>query len=318
MRRHDAIVLLCLLAACVLLVLGYVFIGLDAENWDYNFPRRVKIVLAIIVVGAAIGLSAVTFQTVTANQILTPSIIGLDSLYLFIQTLVVYTLGSGKLAMMNDLPSFILTVLLMAGFSAILFSLMFRKEASNVYFLVLVGFICGTVFSGLASFMQIIIDPSEFSVLEGRMFATFNRINVSLMGAAAVVVFAMYLLTVWDYPVLDVLTLGRSQAINLGVDYRKAVLRTLVATALMTSAATVLVGPITFLGIMAVSLARQLVRTFRHAVLVHASMMVTTAILLLGMLVTERLFVFSAPLSVILNFVGGGYFLMLLVRMRRT
>lgn len=318
MQRHDRLVLLGLALACAAFALAYIFVGLTPENRGFNFPRRVTIVAAIAVVGTAIGLSAVTFQTVTANHILTPSIVGLDSLYLFLQTVVVFAYGSRTLSLMNDLPSFLLTVLLMTGSSALLFSLMFRKEAGNIYFLVLVGFICGTVFAGLASFMQVVIDPSEFSVLEGRIFATFNRINVDLLGMAALLVAAVYLLTFLDYGVLDVLTLGRAPAINLGVDYRRVVLRTLVATSVMTSAATVLVGPITFLGIMAVSLARLLVGTYRHAVLVNASILVTTAILLLGMLLVERVFAFSTPLSVIINFIGGSYFLLMLLRVRKV
>ena len=311
--QHKHVILLMVLI-CAALALAYIFMGLNADNWNFNFPRRVKIIAAIVVVGAAIGLSAVTFQTVTGHHILTPGIIGLDSLYLFVQTVVVWSFGSGMLAMMNDLPSFLLTLLLMTGFSTLLFVAILRRNSGNIYFLVLVGFVCGTVFTGLSTFMQVIIDPSEFSVLEGRMFATFNRINTDLLNVAAIIVIAVYALTMRDFPLLDVLTLGRNQAINLGVNHRSIVMRSLIGTAIMISAATVLVGPITFLGIMSVSLARVLFKTWRHDVLVHGCFLLTTAILLLGMLLTERLFQFAAPLSVIINFVGGGYFLYLLFK----
>lgn len=312
--QHNRLLVVILVVVCLVLALAYLFIGLDEQNWAFNFPRRIRVIAAIVVVGCAIGLAAVTFQTVTENQILTPSIIGLDSLYLFMQTVVVFFSGSGQLSSTQSISGFLWTLLLMIGASALLFVLMFRNQESNIYFLVLVGFVCGTVFSGLASFMQVMIDPSEFSVLEGRMFATFNRINTHLLGIAALIVCAVYLMTMHDFRVLDVLVLGRNQAISLGVEYRQIVLRTLVGTAVMTSAATVLVGPITFLGIMAVSLARVLCRTFRHCQLIHGCMLVTTAILLLGMLLTERLFSFATPLSVMINFIGGAYFLLLLLR----
>jgi len=269
-------------------------------------------------VGAAIGMSSVTFQTITANHILTPGIMGLDNLYLFLQTVVVFAFGSGQLTMLNDIPGFLLTLLLMIGSSTALFLIMFRGDGQNVYFLVLVGFICGTVFSGLADFMQIIIDPSEYSVLEGRMFASFNRVNVDLLGIAAIVVAAVFMATLPDFRSLDVITLGRNHAVNLGVRYNQVVLRSLIGTAVLTSSATVLVGPITFLGILAVSLSRALLKTHRHSVLVSGSVLVAVAVLLLGILVTERVLHFATPLSVIINFVGGLYFLFLLLRAKNT
>ena len=316
--RRNPYILAALGVACCAFCLAYVFMGLTPENMDFHFPRRMKIMAAVILVGTAIGMSAVTFQTITANHILTPGIMGLDNLYLFLQTVVVLFFGSGRLTMLTDIPGFLLTLLLMIGSSTTLFLLMFRGDERNVYFLVLVGFICGTVFSGLADFMQIVIDPSEYSVLEGRMFATFNRVNFSLLGIAAVVVAAVIAASLPDFRSLDVITLGRNHAVNLGVRYHRVVLRSLIGTAVLTSAATVLVGPITFLGILAVSLARALLKTYRHSVLVSGSILVAVAVLLLGMLVTERVMHFATPLSVIINFVGGVYFLFLLIRARNT
>ena len=312
--RPSAFPLLAAAGLGLVVMLVYVFAGLNPETWDYSFPRRVKIVLAIMLVSGAVGTSAVIFQTITANHILTPGIMGLDNLYLFLQTLVVFVFGSGRLVMMNDVPSFLLTLLLMVGSSAALFLFMFRGEGQSVYFLVLVGLVFGTAFSGLSSFMQVIIDPSEFSVLEGRMFASFNKINVDLLGVAGVIIPGAILWVLPDFKYLDVLTLGRAHAVNLGVNYRHVALKSLIAVSILTSAATVLVGPIIFLGILIVSVARFLLRTYRHAILVPGTVAVGVAVLGLGMLVTERVFHFTAPLSVIINFTGGAYFLYLLLR----
>lgn len=312
--RHNRNVFAVMGILCCAFILLYIFLGLTPETWSFYFPRRVKIVMAIFVVGTAIGLSSVTFQTITANHILTPNIMGMDNLYLFLQTVVVYVLGSGRLSMLTDMPGFLATLLLMVGSSTLLFALMFRGEGRNVYFLVLVGLIFGTVFSGLASFMQVIIDPSEYSVLEGRMYASFNRVNVNLLGITIALVVGVCAAQVADFRSLDVITLGRDHAVNLGVRYRSVVLRSLVATAVLTSSATVLVGPITFLGILAVSLARALLRSWRHSVLVSGCALTAVTVLMLGLLLTERFLLFRTPLSVIINFAGGLYFLSLLLR----
>lgn len=313
--KHKALLVFALMGlACILI---YIFYGLTPDNWDYNFPRRIKIMLAVLVVSLAIGSSSLVFQTITANHILTPSIMGLDSLYLFLLTFVVFAFGSGELVLMSDLPSFLLSMTLMTGLSMGLFALLFRGQDDNVYFLVLAGLIFGTVFSGLSTFMQVLIDPNEFAVLEGKLFASFNRINVDLLWVAVGIVTVCMVLWVRDFKYLDVLTLGRSHAINLGVNYSMLVLRSWAYIALMTATATVLVGPITFLGILVISLARMVFKSFRHKVLALGSFLVCVFILSFGMLVTERFFSFKTPLSVIINFVGGIYFIYLLLRMKR-
>ena len=298
----------------VILVVVYVFWGLNASNWDFNLPRRLKKVLAIALVAYAVGHSTLVFQTITSNNILTPSIMGLDSLYLFFQTTVVFLFGSRQLSLMNDVPSFLITLALMLGAALLLFMLMFRGAEKNVYFLVLVGMIFGTLFGGLTNFMQMLIDPNEFSVLQGKMFASFNKVNTDLLWISIGIAAVVFLASLLDLRKLDVLALGRNHAINLGVNYTALVLRSLMLVAVLTSVATVLVGPVSFLGILVISLTRTLFKTYRHATLLAGVSLISVAVLMLGMLVTERLMNFSVPLSVIVNFVGGLYFILLLLK----
>jgi len=299
------------------LILYYVFAGVSVETWDYNIPRRVKIISAILLVSVAVGISSVIFQTITANYILTPSIMGLDNLYIFLQTVVIFFLGSGQLEMMSSPTHFLLTLIFMICVSTGIFFFMFKGQGTNIFYVVLVGIIFGVAFEGMSSFMQVLIDPSEFSVLEGRMFASFNRINVELLGITSIVVVATISFLISDFKNLDVLTLGRAQAITLGVNYKRVVLKSLVIVAILTSTSTVLVGPVTFLGILIVSIARFLCPTYRHMILLPATVLVGVCILVFGMLITERLLDFTVPLSVIINFAGGIYFIYLMLKLKR-
>lgn len=307
---------LCLLAAVLALV--YLFQGITAETWDYSLHRRVPIVIALALVGTAVGVSSVVFQTITANYILTPSVMGLDNLYVFLQTLVLCLAGGSQLAVMHSPLYFMMSLLLMVFVSTGIFFYMFRgQNGGNVYFVVLVGMIFGVAFGGLSNFMQVLIDPSEFAVLEGRLFASFNRVNEELLLAAFLVILAALACLAFDLRNLDALTLGRSAAIALGVNYKWLVLRSLVIVALLSSASTVLVGPVTFLGILIVSIARALLPTYRHAALLPGAALVGMCSLTFGMLFTERWLNFSVPLSVIVNFAGGIYFIYLIMRIKR-
>lgn len=292
--------------------------------WDigtafgYVFPRRLMKVAAIVLTGSCIAFSTVIFQTITNNRILTPSLIGLDSLYMLIQTAIVFVFGGQQLAMMENRFHFVLSVGLMVLFALLLFRLVFRMEQRNIYFLLLIGIICGTFFSSISSFMQMLIDPNEFSIVQDSMFASFNNVNDDLLGISVIIII---LAGVYAFPMLkylNVMALGQDQAVNLGIPYNKIVRRWLIIIAVLVSVSTALVGPITFLGLLVANVAHQLFQTYRHSYLIIGAVLISIITLAGGQFIVEHLFTFSIPISVIVNFVGGVYFLYLLLKENRS
>lgn len=301
--------------AIVAVALIAVFMLIDAGgNWDYVLPRRAKKIIAILLTGCIIAFSTMVFQTITNNRILTPSIIGLDSLYMFIQTLVIFVFGSAHMTIMNKNVNFLISTGLMVLFAGVLYKFLFRREGQNIYFLLLIGLIFGTLFGSLSTFMQVLTDPNEFQVVQDKMFASFNNVNTDLLILSFVLVIAVGLYF-WRYvKYLDVLALGRDQAINLGIPYDFVVKRFLVVIAILVSIATALVGPITFLGLLVANLAHQYMKTYQHKFLLAGSALISVVALVGGLLIVERVFTFSTTLSVIVNFIGGVYFIYLLLK----
>ncbi|MFL1676836.1 iron chelate uptake ABC transporter family permease subunit [Paenibacillus thiaminolyticus] len=307
----------------VLAVLALTLIGLFlffklGDNWDYVLPKRTIKVLAIVLTGASIAFATTVFQTITNNRILTPSILGLDSLYMLIQTIVIFVFGSKTLMMMNSNVDFLVSVGLMVVFSGLLFKLIFKGENQNIYFLLLIGIIFGTFFGSMSTFMQVLIDPAEFMIVQDKMFASFNHVNTKLllMGGVLLLLVTLYFLRFIKY--LDVLALGREQAINLGVNYDYVVKRLLFIVAVLISISTALVGPITFLGLLVVNVTYQFLKTYRHSYLIAGSVLISIIALVGGQLIVERIFTFSTTLSVIINFVGGVYFIYLLLKENKS
>ena len=301
----------------VISLVAFLLIGLNTNNistMKYALNRRFKVIGAIILVAYSVSYSTINFQTITNNQILTPSVMGLDSLYLFIQTIVIFLFGSSGLTMLTGTANFLISLGLMVGLSLLLFGLMFKNKSQNVYFLVLVGMIFGTLFSGLSNFLQVLIDPNEYDVLLGRMFASFSRINTDLLLIAGIITLIIVVISIRDYSNLDVLSLGKNNAINLGLNYNKSVIKSLVIISILTSVSTILVGPVTFLGILVASLARRMFPTYKHKILVWGTFLISLVMLFIGMILTERVFKFVTPLSVIINFFGGIYFIYMLIR----
>jgi len=314
MNNKSRIIVLAVLAAA--LTAGYIFWDLG-PNWDYALPRRVIKIIAIIVVGCAIAFSTVIFQTVTNNKILTPSILGLDSMYMLIQTGVIFIFGSTHIMIMNKNLNFLITLAAMLIFSSLLFKFMFKKNR-NIYFLLLIGIIFGTLFGSMSSFMQVLIDPNEFQIIQNKMFASFNNVNTDLLTLAIVLMIAAMIYFMRFLKYLDVMSLGRDQAINLGVDYDFVTKRVLIVVTVLISISTALIGPITFLGLLVANVAYQFIKSYQHKHILPGAMLISVIALVGGQFIVERIFTFSTTLSVIINFVGGVYFIYLLLKENKS
>ncbi|MGM0837552.1 MAG: iron chelate uptake ABC transporter family permease subunit [Bacillota bacterium] len=309
-QKHKIILLVCLAVLTCSLFLFY-NIG---PSWEYILPRRAIKVLAILLTGSAIAFSTVIFQTITSNRILTPSIIGLDSLYMLIQTFLIFVFGSTSFIAMNKNMNFLISIFLMVGFAMLLYRFLFKGEGRNIYFLLLVGIVFGTLFGSLSTFMQVLIDPNEFMMVQDRMFASFNNVNSDLLILSFVLFGGILLYTARFIKYLDVLSLGKDHAINLGVPYNQVVQRLLIVIAILVSLSTALVGPITFLGLLVANITYEFMKTYQHKHLLTASILISISALVGGQLIVERVFTFSTTLSVIINFIGGTYFIYLLLR----
>lgn len=312
MTKNQKIAILVI--SSIVLIILFIIPGLTSDNYSYLLSRRLPKIVAIIITAVAIALSSTIFQTITNNRILTPSVLGLDSLYMLIQTTVVFVMGSTSTIVLNKNLNFLVTVGLMLIFSGILYKFLFKNENNNIMILLLVGLILGTLFQSLSSFMQMMIDPNEFLHIQDKMFASFNNINTNILILATVIVCGVAIYSFRYMKVLDVLSLGKDQTINLGINHDKVVKRMLFAVSILVSVSTALVGPITFLGLLVVNLAREYLNTFEHKYLMITSSLMGIVALVGGQLLVERVFNFGTPISVIINLVGGVYFIYLLLK----
>lgn len=303
-----------LLSVAALAAIGaYLLYGLNG-SYEYALPRRGMKALAMLLTGVAIAYSTVVFQTITHNKILTPSIMGLDSLYMLLQTVIIFFLGSSHYLIVNKNANFFLSIAAMVVFALLLYQLMFKGSKQPIYFLLLIGIILGTFFQSISSFLQVLIDPNEFLSVQDKMFASFNNISSDLVWVAGGVIILVLIYGWRQMAELDVVSLGRETAINLGVPYDKVVRSMLVLSSILIAVSTALVGPITFFGLIVANLSYQLFKTYRHGILIAGAGIISIIALVGGQWLVERIFTFSTTLSVIVNFIGGLYFIYLLLK----
>ncbi|MDU8037872.1 MAG: iron chelate uptake ABC transporter family permease subunit, partial [Streptococcus sp.] len=292
----------------------FLTVGVNFDHIDYVMSQRIPKLIAIVITGGCIAFSSIIFQTITNNNILTPSVLGLDSLYVLIQTVIVFLLGVESSFITNKSSNFLLSSSLMILASFVLYKKLFERSNNNVFFLLLVGMIFGTLFKSMSTFMQVVIDPNEYAALQNSLYASFSNVNTEILMMSVIMIIAIIPFIYDELKMLDVISLGKDHAINLGVNYDKAVKKLIIVVAMLVSISTALVGPITFLGLLVVNVAKQLFKTYKHTYLISASILISILTLVVGQFLVERVFTFTTTISVIINFIGGLYFIYLLLK----
>ncbi|EAH9834592.1 TPA: iron chelate uptake ABC transporter family permease subunit [Campylobacter jejuni] len=291
-----------------------IFILVDLNGFDeYALKSRFLQIAAIIIVAICIAVSTVIFQTLCNNKILTPAIIGLDSLYMLLQSALIFSFGAANLSVYKNDINFLITLVCMVVFSLGLYKILFSSDRS-IYLIMLLGLVFGTLFSTLSSFFEVLIDPDEFMVIQGRMFASFDNIAFDVLILAYIISFLSFIWIFRYMKFLDPLNLGKDLAINLGINYQKISKQLMIIIAILTSISTALVGPITFLGLLVVNIAYELFKTAKHSILLSACILISILALLGGVFFVSRVFDYNATISVVINFLGGIYFIYLVLK----
>lgn len=308
--------LLLLVGVVCLVTISYLIIN-TYGNWSFAWALRSKKIGAFFLVSLAVSGATISFQTISQNQFLTPSVLGLDSLYVFVQTILFFLLGGVTMLQQTGLVFFLLTISLMVGLSLSLFYFLLKKMQASLFLLLMTGMVLGTLFGSMSTFLQVIMDPNEYDLLQGRLFASFGNIQSQYLLPATCLIVAGWCLLFYLHRFLDVIHLGREKAMNLGVDVARLQFLVLFVVSLLTGTATALVGPMTFLGFIVANVSYRLFATYQHKVLFVGSFLVAMLLLTGGQLLVEQLFGWNTTISVVIEFLGGSYFLLKLIRERK-
>ena len=302
------------LAGLVLLFIGlYQFAFVNPKFFAYAMGLRLPRLAVILIAGFAISAAAIVFQTIIRNTIVTPCLLGMNSLYLLIHTAVVFFLGSGSLFAVNPVYAFAADVIVMGFVAGFIYYTIFQKTGGNVLYVLLIGTVLSTFFSSMQNSLTRIMDPNEYDALLNTLTASFTNVNAACIIPGALLLAAIAWWLRKDLAILDVISLGREQAVSLGVDYERTLRRLMVGVALYIAVATPLVGSLSFLGLITANVARQLFTTYRHTWLIAGSACVGMLILTAGQFVVEHVMVYAVPVSVFVTIGGGIYFLYLVL-----
>ncbi|WP_165216713.1 iron chelate uptake ABC transporter family permease subunit [Schaalia sp. ZJ1691] len=311
----------------VMSVCALVFSGL-LLTWNNPVPpgttgfwliaqRRAWSLLAIIVVAVCQSFATIAFQTVTANRIITPSIMGFESLYRAIHTTTIFFFGAAGLTAARTTTTFVGQIILMVALCLLLYSWLLTNKRASVHAMLLIGVVLGTGLGSLSSFMQRLLTPSEFDVLTARLFGSVNNadpeyypiaIPLVLVSAAGLYALAR---------TLNVLALGRETATALGVNHRVYSIGVLVLVSVLMATSTALVGPMTFFGFLVATMTYIFADTFDHRYLFPMSVALGVCVLTGAYFVMNHVFDAQGVVSILIELVGGVTFLVVILRKGR-
>ena len=303
--------------AVFVLALAFLFMGANFD-FDYVIPKRLARLAAVVIGGVCVAVSSIVFQTIAGNRILTPAVMGYEAVYLLLQSLLILAMGMHSVVLLGQNGNFVVSIALMLSYSWAIHYWLFRDGKNNVYLLLLLGFVLTMVIGTLTQFIQLRISPGEFAILQGFSQASFNKAQPAQLLTSALLVGAACLIVVKTLPALDVLALGREQAISLGVDYRRMVQLQLVLIAVQVAVSTSLLGPTAFMGIFVANTTYAVARTARHRITLPLGCAIAIAIFLVAQLLVEHVFNYRTTVGILVNLVCGAYFLALMVRTRGT
>lgn len=314
----------------VLVVLGVIALGsaFGLLAWDNPLPigtpgfwrvaqHRATAVVVMALVAVAQAVATVSFQTVTNNRIITPSIMGFESLYRVVQTTTVYLFGVAGLVAIQGVGQFALQVLIMVGLAVVLYGWLLSGRYGNLQIMLLVGIVIGGGLGAIATFMQRLLTPSEFDVLAARLFGNVSNADPSYLPLAIPLVIAASTLLWLRSRRLNVLALGPDAARSLGLDHRREQFLVLTLVAVLMATSTALVGPMTFLGFLVATLAYQFADTHDHRLIFPVAVLTAFSILAGAYFVMKNVFYAQGMVSILIEIVGGTVFLIVILRKGR-
>ncbi|ART21741.1 iron ABC transporter permease [Corynebacterium striatum] len=314
-------ILVALIVAGALFAFGLLAFGnpmdFGTRKWWLIAQRRADAVTAMAIVAVCQAVATVAFHTVTNNRILTPSIMGFESLYVAINTATIFFLGATGLTEARNIGTFLFQMAVMIVLSLILYSWLLTNRSNNMHAMLLVGVVIGGGLGSLSTLMQRMLTPSEFDVLTARLFGSVNNAETEYYPIAIPLVIAATALLFCNSRRLNVLSLGRDAATNLGVNHKFNAIFTLILVSVLMATTTSLVGPMTFLGFLVATLAYQFAETYDHRYLFPMAIVTAFAVLTGAYFLMQHVFYAQGVVSIIIELVGGSVFLVVILRKGR-
>lgn len=319
-ERRYWVLLVVLVALGILSAYGLLVynnpVPVDSPSFIPVVRRRMVALVAMIIAAICQSLSTVTFQSITNNRIITPSLLGFESLYSVIHTSTIFFFGAGALIQFTGTGPFLFQVAVMVLMSLILYGWLLSGKYGNLQLMLLVGIIIGVGLNSVSTFMRRLLSPSEFDILQARLFGSVNNSNSDYFPIVIPMVIIVAVLLLANSRKLNVVSLGKDVSTSFGVNHQASIIYTLILVSVLMSISTALVGPLTFYGFLVATLSYQAAPTYDHRYILPMALAIGFLIITSAYFFMYHVFNAQGVVSVLIELFGGIIFLIVILRKR--
>ena len=190
-RRTNTRKLVILAVLVLLASVAYLTVDVNPKYLSFAMGLRVPMLLVMLIAAFAIGGASIVFQSIIHNTIVTPCLLGMNSLYTLIHTVVVFLAGSGSILATNANAAFAVDLGIMGVTATVIYSYLFQKTKYNVLYVLLIGTVLTSFFGSIQSTLTRVMDPNEYDSLLSTLVASFSNVNGEIIVFALVVLAAI-------------------------------------------------------------------------------------------------------------------------------
>ena len=290
-------------------------VPIDSPSFIPIVRRRMVALTSMIISAICQSLATVAFQSSTNNRIITPSLLGFEALYSTINTSTMFFFGATAfISFTTGVSSFLFQVAVMVLVCLLLYGWLLSGKYGNLQLMLLVGVIIGTGLRSVSAFMRRLLAPSEFDLLQAKLFGSVSNARAEYFPIAIPIVIIAAFLVVAYSKRLNVLSLGSGPSTALGVNHKFGIIYALILVSVLMSVSTALVGPLTFYGFLVATLTYQAAPTYDHRYIFPMSLAIGFLILTGAYFFMYHVFRAQGVVSVIIEMFGGIVFLVVLLR----
>lgn len=245
-----------------------------------RLPQAITAVLA----GAALAVSGLLLQTLFRNPLAGPSILGIsDGANLGVAAVLLYF--GGSLSQVTDWPISGYAAIILAAFvgASLILSLIiyFSAKVKNNVMLLIIGIMIGYLTSSLISILNYYASTDKVHAFVMWGLGNFSGVSLEQLPFFSSCTISGLLLSLLLVKPLNALLLGERYAANLGIRVKRARLFILICTGLLTATTTAFCGPVSFIGLAVPHMARLLLGSSNHTLLVPVTMLTGACVALL-------------------------------------
>jgi len=292
--------------------------GREAGGWqwasgamlDELLPWRWPRIIAALTAGMMLAVAGCIIQRLTGNPMASPEVLGISSGAAF-----------GVVVMLFFVPGNAFGWLMPAGSLGAAITLLVIMMAAgrggfSPHRMLLAGMALSTAFTMLLMMLQASGDPRMAQILTWIAGSTYNSSGEQVLRSAMMMVILLALTPLcrrW----LMILPLGGDTARAVGMALTPSRIALLLLAAALTATATMTIGPLSFIGLMAPHIARMMGfrRTMPH--LVIASLVGGILLVIADWCGRMAMFPYQIPAGLLSTFIGAPYFIYLLRKQSR-